>query len=239
MADIALVESWGWNGRPYIPYAKRKKARIQKQEQELKHGEEHEVEQLLASRLAGGKSRSHQYLVRWKDKSERFDCWEPQANVEPSLITAFDQHPIKACITVRKRSETWLVDRIVEVKGRSSKISYVGYRGHDDWVDNDLLRRRTSAVPPRDHEVVELSDEDTEGGAGAKRQKTIGGGSAAVATTSAAPTFLDKIKLIKEALCIDAMAPKDALAEANEQMGLATAGPLPQQAQALVDALGL
>ena len=29
MADIALVESWGWNGRPYIPYAKRKKARIQ------------------------------------------------------------------------------------------------------------------------------------------------------------------------------------------------------------------
>ena len=51
--------------------------------------------------------------------------------------------------------------------------------------------------------------------------------------------FFDKVKEIKDGLKISAAAPKDVLAEANQQMGLPTVGPLPQQADELMKALGI
>ena len=51
--------------------------------------------------------------------------------------------------------------------------------------------------------------------------------------------FVDKVRLIKETLGIRAEFPKEVLAEANEQMGLVSEGPLPRQADALISALGL
>ena len=51
--------------------------------------------------------------------------------------------------------------------------------------------------------------------------------------------FLDNVKKIKEALGVTAVVPKDVLAEANAQMGLPTEGPLPKQADTLMEALGL
>ena len=62
---------------------------------------------------------------------------------------------------------------------------------------------------------------------------------AAAGATADALGFLDKVKLIKESLGITASTPKDALEEANTQMGLATEGPLPKQADALIVQLGL
>ena len=51
--------------------------------------------------------------------------------------------------------------------------------------------------------------------------------------------MLDKLKQIKEALGIRAAMPKDAIGEANQQMGLPTEGPLPKQVDALMAELGL
>ena len=51
--------------------------------------------------------------------------------------------------------------------------------------------------------------------------------------------LLDNVKKIKDALEIDVSAPKQVLAEANEQMGFPTEGPLPNQADKLMEALGL
>jgi len=52
--------------------------------------------------------------------------------------------------------------------------------------------------------------------------------------------MLDKVKQIKEALGIRAAAiPKEAIGEANQQMGLPTEGPLPKQVDALMAELGL
>ena len=51
--------------------------------------------------------------------------------------------------------------------------------------------------------------------------------------------MLDKVEQIKSALGITAATPKDALAEANEQVGLPTQGPLLAQVDALMKALGL
>ena len=59
-----------------------------------------------------------------------------------------------------------------------------------------------------------------------------------LATSPATMPFVEKVKLIKENLGLEG-APKDVLAEANEQMGLTTEGPLPKQAEALIAALGL
>ena len=51
--------------------------------------------------------------------------------------------------------------------------------------------------------------------------------------------FFDKVKQIKKALCILAEIPKEAIGEANQQMGLPTEGPLPEQVDALMAKLGL
>jgi hypothetical protein len=51
--------------------------------------------------------------------------------------------------------------------------------------------------------------------------------------------FIDKVKQIKEALGIRAAMPKEAIGEANQQMGLPTEGPLPEQVDALMAKLGL
>ena len=45
--------------------------------------------------------------------------------------------------------------------------------------------------------------------------------------------------MVKDALDISANSTKDAIAEANEQMGLSSSGPLPAQVDALCKALGL
>jgi len=51
--------------------------------------------------------------------------------------------------------------------------------------------------------------------------------------------MLGKINIIKESLGITAALPKDAVAEANEQVGLRTEGPLFKQVDELIAALGL
>jgi len=66
------------------------------------------------------------------------------------------------------------------------------------------------------------------------------------ASSAASPTrgggggsMLAKVEQIKAALGIAATTPKDAITQANEQMGLPTQGPLPAQVDALMKELGL
>mmetsp|Transcript_41286 Transcript_41286/g.100187 ORF Transcript_41286/g.100187 Transcript_41286/m.100187 type:complete len:116 (-) Transcript_41286:332-679(-) len=51
--------------------------------------------------------------------------------------------------------------------------------------------------------------------------------------------MLAKVKAIKDSLGITATVPKDVVAEANAQIGLCSQGPLIQQVDALMEALGL
>ena len=63
------------------------------------------------------------------------------------------------------------------------------------------------------------------------------------ASASGAPTptlkFVDKLQKIKDYFVIGAIAPKDIVAEANEQMGLEPTGALPAQVDAIMEAVGL
>jgi len=72
-----------------------------------------------------------------------------------------------------------------------------------------------------------------------KEQAGVAGAMAEGAASSAAGGMLDQVKKIKETLHITAHSPKEALKEANEQMGLESSGPLPAQAAALIAALRL
>lgn len=120
----------------------------------VKRGVQHEVEELLAMKVdPKGKQL---FLVRWKDGVANDDCWEPQANVEPSLIAAFESSTLEK-VVVRgrgKNTETWLIDERVDSrvnKGKSqSLVRWHGYNKRPLWQDDDKLelavRNETTTV---------------------------------------------------------------------------------------------
>jgi len=91
----------------------------------------------------------------------------------------------------------------------------------------DLMAKRATST--------ETSRPSSAAGSGVAAARNAAGGAAGGGT----PNFLDKVKIIKEALEIAVTAPKQVIAEANEQMGLPAEGALPQQADTLLSELGL
>ena len=114
----------------------------------------------------------------------------------------------------RELSQDW-----VRVTNKSDKEVQLYKIGHLDFMVRRHMNQRQPAAPSAVPPAVGSSGAGGGGG---------GGGG-----------FIDDVKKIKEALGITAAVPKEVLAEANEQMGLPTEGPLPQQAGKLMDALGL
>ena len=114
----------------------------------------------------------------------------------------------------------------VDVTNKSDKEMQLPKILAMDQMVIDIMAKR--GAPP--------SSPASAAGSGAKAAKA-----ATAAAGAAAPAlgFADKLKLIKEFLGITASTPKDALAEANNQMGLASEGSLPQQADLLIAQLGL
>jgi hypothetical protein len=98
---------------------------------------------------------------------------------------------------------------------------------------------RAAAAARFEHEGGAAAAQQRPRSAARRDEALASGGAAAAAAASGTPTFLDKVKLIKEALELAATGPKDVVAEANEQMGLEAQGALPKQVDALVSALGL
>ena len=69
-----------------------------------------EVERLLASRRTSRlPSAQRTYLVRWKGFDYREDCWEPQANIEASLVDQFEECALPR-VELTARAEVRLAD---------------------------------------------------------------------------------------------------------------------------------
>lgn len=75
----------------------------------------------------------------------------------------------------------------------------------------------------------------------AEREADKGSTSASASGGAPTPTlkFVDKLQKIKDYFVIGAIAPKEIVAEANEQMGLEPTGALPAQVDAIMEAVGL
>lgn len=77
------------------------------------------VDRLLAcSMLMKGGLAERKFVVRWKDYDDKWDTWESEDDIEPSLVAEFDLSPNLKCPW--RGNEYYLVERVLERRAHSS-----------------------------------------------------------------------------------------------------------------------
>ena len=115
----------------------------------LVKGCEYIVDRLLASKMSASGSRK--FVVRWQNMGPAHDSWEPEKNIEDTLIRDFDQAPLKATWSSRKTpaqgDPCYLVDAILETRVHNAKpqsrLRWHGFPSSWEkaWIDDEKIIR--------------------------------------------------------------------------------------------------
>ena len=145
----AVVNMHGsdWRG-PVEPTHNERRKQLQKRSS-VTLGEQHEVEMLIAKRIADGEPR---YLVRWAGKDQKEDSWEKATDIDAAAIEEFTYSKFKsATVKFRKVSQLWLIEQCLDRRigpPSQSKVRWVGYgKRADQWVNDADIKLPTPAPP--------------------------------------------------------------------------------------------
>ena len=166
--EAAVITMYGddWQGRAE-PTASQRRKGLQKMST-VTSGKTHTVDKLLAQRVDG--KEGARYLVRWEGTNHREDTWECERNISDDVIEQFKYAPHqRASIKVRKVSQLWLIERIVDRRtcpgpdgAAQSKVRWLGYGPSvDEWVNDTDIKPPTPRPAPAAAELAQSPPKDT------------------------------------------------------------------------------